>query len=170
MNDIGSRVTIACDALREFFASDKKCMLVRGTACCEKHKVIMCALNGIMNGGHFLFRGEGLSTLPARDVLGWAGIEKAPSSGRKMKIYNNTYEFDSLFRSQTRRRTSHSFDCAIVYPVEAILSCQRYSLLDELFQPIKEIPKIILITNQDTFPYDYSVLDKYQDTVLILDR
>lgn len=170
MDDINSKVSIACNALREFFASDKKCMIVKGTARWEKHKIIMCALNEIMSGGHFLFRSEGLQTLTTHSVLGWAGIEKTPSSGKKTRIGNNIYEFDSMFSAQTKRRTSHSFDGVIVYPVESILCSQKYSLLDELFQPIKQIPKIILVTNHDNLPYDYSVLEKYKESVLILNQ
>lgn len=170
MDDINGKVSMACNTLRDFFASDKKCMLVKGTACYEKHKIIMCALNEIMSGGHFLFRSEGLQTLPSHDVLGWAGIKNIPHSSQKTKIGNNVYEFDSMFSPQTKQRTSHSFDGVIVYPVESILCSRKYNLLDELFQPIKQIPKIILVTNRDNLPYDYSVLEKYKESVLILNQ
>ena len=168
MTDIKGKNQEISGAIQAFLSSDKKCMLVTGTDNFQKHKLVVAALGTLCKDKHILFRTNALQNLAADSFLGWTGLERVPKSGELVKLHNNYYEFDSMFNVGTTRRTSRVFDCAILYPAEAVLCRKGCQSLDDLFHQ-KQIQQIFLITCSDEYPYDYSMLAQHADCKLVVD-
>ena len=154
--------------IKDFLKSDEKCMLLTGTHQYEKHKLIIRILNEELANTLLLFRTNSMQNIIESEFLGWAGLNRTPKAGDRIKIGRNFYECDSLITSSTWHKGSNKFSCAIVYPIDYICKKQKFQSIDNLFEH-KNISKIFLVSWTDSRSYDYSILSKYFNRHVIYD-
>lgn len=152
----------------EFLKSDDKGVLITGTHQYEKHKLAMAIIEKHFENANILFRTNALQSITERDFLGWAGVEKQPKAGEKIKIGNNFYQFDSFNNERTWYKTDHKVDFAIVYPIDALCRKKDIKPIEDLYE-YKEINKIILCSWTDKADYDYSLFSEYCNNHIIYD-
>lgn len=154
--------------IEDFLKSDEKCMLLTGTHQYKKHKLIMSVLNKHLEKNLILFRTNSMQNITNDEFLGWAGVNKQPRAGDRIKIGKNIYEIDSLNTSSTWHKTNREFSCAICYPIDPICRSHNFETLDNLFKD-KNIQKIFLVSWTDQYEYDYSKFSQYFSRHVIYD-
>ena len=155
--------------IESFLQSDKTGVLLTGSNQYEKHLLTMAVLEKNFSGAHILFRINSMQNIVNSAFLGRVGVSRQPKAGQLIKIGHNFYEFDSLFNQGTWSRTSHEFDFAICYPIDALVSKKDYKPIENLYK-WKEISKIFLCSWYDRVEFDYSLLSEYYDQHIIYDK
>lgn len=155
-------------SIEEFLASDEKCMFITGTHQYEKHIAAMAMLNRCMPNSKILFRINAMQNITGDSFLG-KYVSKKPKAGEQFRIGKNIYEADSFNTKNSWSKTSHQFDAAILYPVDAIARKDvKIDCIENLFIH-KHISKIFLVSWTDHNNYDYSIFDKYVDRCVVYD-
>ncbi|NLK96556.1 MAG: hypothetical protein GX272_00535 [Epulopiscium sp.] len=155
----------AIEQIVDFLKSDEKCMLITGTHQYEKHKLVMKILNKYYKNACVLFRINSMDNITDNAFI---GLSRKPTAGTKIKIGNNSYEFDSFNTSSTWSRTSSKFDFAILYPIDALCRNMKKEAISNLFE-YKNVGKIFLCSWTDNLDYDYSKLSEFFSRQVIYD-
>ena len=151
MNTIEHSIT----QVKNFFESPERGLLLTGTNEDEKHKLIMILLGKLYKDKRILVRSHHMNRLNL--FFGWAGLKKTPQIGKGNRLINNIYYFDTIYRPDTWNKTANSYDFALLYPFDILVSKGEVAAIDDLFK--KAIPKIILATHD--YYSDYAEFNNY---------
>lgn len=151
--------------IEEFLMSEEKGLLITGTNQYEKHLIAMKVINKVYKNKRVLFRTNSMGMVEEHLEF----VKRQPKAGEKLRIGNNTYEFDALTSRVTWPKTSHTFSVVIVYPIDVIArGGVSMECIDELFE-YKNFDKLILVSWTDNLVNDYSKFDKYVDRKCVYD-
>ncbi|MEK3733791.1 hypothetical protein MKX64_15430 [Paenibacillus sp. FSL M8-0334] len=143
--------------IQEFLYSDEKGMLLTGTHQYEKHPLVLKAISDFVDKpSSILFRANAMQNLGSF-------FEKPSKSFKTGHAYNlgaHKVFFDS-FSKTSWRNTKHSYDFAVLYPVDALMRNNKLynDLLTDLYEE-RNINKIFLVSWTDRSEYDYQKLHR----------
>jgi len=148
--------------LKNFLESDERGLLLTGTHESKKQKLIMGLLGTIYKDKRILVRTHHMNNL--QSCFGWTGLKKTPQIGKGIRLLNNIYCFDTIYRPDTWNKTSNNYDFAIIYPFDIIVSSGDSKAIADLYK--RSIPKIFLITH-DCYPdYDFADFKEFISSYL----
>lgn len=130
------------EEFEKFFKSDRKTMFVCGNNSEKIKKIIDYVLKN-MSEKTFLIRSNRTGKTSR---MGFPKeYEKSRTAGKKYKINNNWFYFDSMLTKNTWDKVIEYIDIVIVYPVDSLATEEQQECVDNL-ETNKYLKKIVYVS------------------------